>query len=1380
MCSQRTRWAWALSGVLILGIQGNEVAGQDCPGTNPNSTQVATYTTTDDFNSQVPPNEQFENYWVDQPIRNNTIGVDGELRIGADSDPLTPTVFPYLWVACSNRGTVVRIATEDHHSPVHGNVTRGQILGEYLTAPEGAPKDPSRTTVDFDGSVWIGNRDDIEIDGEDMGHIVKIGTGLGHQWIDRNGNGVLDTSTELGDVRAWPNCNGGDFTAEDIAFAEDELILLYQPVPATGLRTVAVDRDNNVWIGGHDNKWHGLLEGQTGEALVELDPQPSHGGYGGLVDAAGVLWSVESESGATEKDLMRYDPETQALAYIKVPKAYGLAADLEGFIWVSRHYHHDSPNYACRIEGTGYSQFVTEGYMSRGVAVTWADNDIWVANSYSDTVTRFENGGMSSHQIALDPPIGQYPTGVAVDSAGMVWVTNHDSNDVMLIDPDAGDDGEVVDRIELNHPEQELPARPYNYSDMTGVSLLWTTAPAGVWTTVYDGTVPATPWCKLDWDADLGEGTLRVQVRAADNDFDLGKALYIDVEDNVPFTCEAMGRYLQIRVVLQADWEMLEADWPTLQALRVYACEMEDEECGGNDVADYCEPDCDQNGRVDSCDIQMGFVDGNDNGIPDTCEDCNGNDIVDWVDIEEEYSDDCQGNGVPDDCDVAPTVSFADPRIIESPSGQEPRGVIATGRTAADVEEDFDVDGDGDTDLIVVHEGNYSDDYGLRILWNDGDGNFCTSQMISLDDGEAKPYCGTAGDFDGDGDFDLAITRYDHTGKVTILLNNGQDPDPPYEWVFWTSAHVLVGDNPRSILTRDFDLDGDLDLAVANYSGDTVSVLYNTGSATFAVATTRDVCSPSTGEASGLAAGDVNGDGAPDLAVSGGSEDVVAILLKTGGSDSAMTFTDTEDDCYWGDDWGANARSVGLADLDRDGDLDALSVSSSDERVGVFENLGGSGAQWSGFAARDTYPACSWPRFLMTPDVNSDGFPDVVTTGYRYEPHVSILINSGDLDSFTTVDPIVLLGGSKQEHATAAHLDGNDMVDLVVVSWDDSETWVHLNLTIPPNSNDFDSPPDDIPDECQCPDPDPEWFVLTPPDGAVDARNPHPPNGTIPTYGIGMPDDPSTVLDESEMSPILIDIGFGVTGADENCFAICESANQGTPNSVADVVDHGDGTYSITLAHGIAIAHPRADGEGQGAVTTIFYRGSNDCVEYIHHPADADGSGLANANDIVVVVECLNHPGTCENYSADIDFSGAISANDILEEIDLLNGNGSYDEWSMTSGPVNSDECAGHCGRGEGGGDGSGEGGSLGQDQEDDDVAFGSWYAQYLMEVTFPDEEAMREFLIVAEGLTNWCVDHLTAAEKEELIAVLSDRETEFASPFVEEVVPRIVEALQQ
>ena len=74
-----------------------------------------------------------------------------------------------------------------------------------------------------------------------------------------------------------------------------------------------------------------------------------------------------------------------------------------------------------------------------------------------------------------------------------------------------------------------------------------------------------------------------------------------------------------------------------------------------------------------------------------------------------------------------------------------------------------------------------------------------------------------------------------------------------------------------------------------------------------------------------------------------------------------------------------------------------------------------------------------------------------------------------------------------------------------------------------------------------------------------------------------------------------------------------------------------------------------------GTVATIQYDGG-DFVEYIHHPANADASVKADANDIIVVVNCLNSPGSCPDYQGDIDASGIQGANDIIEEVNLLNG----------------------------------------------------------------------------------------------------------------------------
>jgi hypothetical protein len=86
-------------------------------------------------------------------------------------------VLPFIWVPNSNEGTVSKYDT-----------VTGNELGRYWTGPDGIGN-PSRTTVDLQGSVWFGNRN--------TGTVVKIGLYEKGNWIDKNGDGDCDTSQDL-------------------------------------------------------------------------------------------------------------------------------------------------------------------------------------------------------------------------------------------------------------------------------------------------------------------------------------------------------------------------------------------------------------------------------------------------------------------------------------------------------------------------------------------------------------------------------------------------------------------------------------------------------------------------------------------------------------------------------------------------------------------------------------------------------------------------------------------------------------------------------------------------------------------------------------------------------------------------------------------------------------------------------------------------------------------------------------------------------------------------------------------------------------------------------------------------------------------------------
>jgi hypothetical protein len=95
---------------------------------------------------------------------------------------------------------------------------------------------------------------------------------------------------------------------------------------------------------------------------------------------------------------------------------------------------------------------------------------------------------------------------------------------------------------------------------------------------------------------------------------------------------------------------------------------------------------------------------------------------------------------------------------------------------------------------------------------------------------------------------------------------------------FSVLANYPVGSSPQSIATGDFNLDGILDLAVANAGSNTVSVLLGNSDGSFQ----RAVDFPTGVRPVSVAVGDFNGDGVPDLAVANYDESTVSILLGRG------------------------------------------------------------------------------------------------------------------------------------------------------------------------------------------------------------------------------------------------------------------------------------------------------------------------------------------------------------------------------------------------------------------------------------------------------------------------------------------------------------------
>jgi hypothetical protein len=315
------------------------------------------------------------------------------------------------------------------------------------------------------------------------------------------------------------------------------------------------------------------------------------------------------------------------------------------------------------------------------------------------------------------------------------------------------------------------------------------------------------------------------------------------------------------------------------------------------------------------------------------------------------------------------------------PAGELPTSVV-TGDFNGDRKMDFIV-ANGITNNLWLYLGN-------------GDGTFQLPQIIPLSKG-LSPVALAAASLRNNGILDLVVAEAG-SSTIGVLLGNGNG-------TFGNETEYAVPEPPESVVIDDFHHSGKLDIAAA-IDGTTayIALLTGDGKGNFGTPViSNNGIFPSS--AWNIASGDVNGDGLPDLLITGPGYENSQIFLNNGDG----TFTPGQTVMENG---GFDSLVDGrLGDVNGDGCLDVV---VADQFTEAWVALGDCSGKFS--APVPVYMGVNNAAVRLA-DVNGDGHLDIITSAFAGFSDARLGMYGGDSIS-------VALGDGEGNFSTARQYTG--------------------------------------------------------------------------------------------------------------------------------------------------------------------------------------------------------------------------------------------------------------------------------------------------------------------------------------------------------------------